>query len=91
MWYIYILKCVDKSYYVGVSADLRGRLKIHNEGKGPNYTRVRRPVELVYFEEVSNKESAEIREIEIKKFGRKNKEYLIKHGTGVRGSLATKI
>ena len=89
MWYVYILKCCDESYYTGSSNDLEGRVKAHSIGKGAEYTRLRKPVELVYFEETTDKNKAEVREIEIKKLSRTNKKKLIKWGKGVRVSLAT--
>ena len=89
MWYVYILQCSDKSYYVGITADLKQRVKTHSLGKGANYTKIRRPVELVYFEEAENKNEAEQREIRIKKLSKANKEKLIKYGTGIRVSLGS--
>ena len=51
----YILKCSDNSLYTGWTNDIKHRLKMHNEGKGAKYTKARRPVELVYFEEFETK------------------------------------
>ena len=65
-WFVYILRCRDLSFYVGITKDLRKRLKVHNLGQGPHYTRVRRALKLVYYEEHPNKSSARKREIEIK-------------------------
>ena len=48
---MYILECLDGSYYTGSTIDLELRLIQHNEGKGANYTRKRLPVKLVYVEE----------------------------------------
>jgi len=88
MWYVYILKCCDNSYYSGTTSDLEARVYDHNRGKGSAYTRLRRPVTLVYFEEIATKKLAELREIEIKRFSRRNKERFIQCGKGVRVSLA---
>ncbi|MBQ6113240.1 MAG: GIY-YIG nuclease family protein, partial [Synergistaceae bacterium] len=44
---------------------------------GAKYTRTRRPVELVYFEELENKNSAMKREYEIKQLSRAEKLRLI--------------
>ncbi|MBN1870254.1 MAG: GIY-YIG nuclease family protein [Candidatus Omnitrophica bacterium] len=80
MWYVYILKCNDGSYYTGISADIERRIKQHNDGKGSRYTKLRRPLVLVYAEKYQCKHDAEKREVEIKKFGVKGKERLIKYG-----------
>jgi len=79
-WYVYILKCNDNSFYTGITTDLDKRLERHNAGKASKYTRVRRPVKLVYFEEVVNKSLARRREIQIKDFRRAKKEELTREG-----------
>lgn len=76
--YTYMLKCRDGSLYTGWTTDLDKRVTCHNAGKGEKYTRARRPVELVYFEQFKTKEEAMRRECEIKKLSRKKKEELIK-------------
>ena len=58
MNYTYILKCSDGTYYCGWTNDLEKRLKTHNAGKGSKYTRLRLPVELVYFETFETKQEA---------------------------------
>ncbi|MBQ4517378.1 MAG: GIY-YIG nuclease family protein [Clostridia bacterium] len=77
MHYVYILKCHDDTYYTGWTTDLEKRLHTHNEGEGAKYTRSRRPVELVYFEEFHDKSSALKRECAIKALSRTQKELLI--------------
>ncbi|WP_293744271.1 GIY-YIG nuclease family protein [uncultured Pedobacter sp.] len=32
-YFVYILECSDKSYYVGVTNDLEARLSQHNDGE----------------------------------------------------------
>lgn len=77
MNYTYILKCRDGSLYTGWTNDIEKRLKAHNEGCGAKYTKSRRPVELVYYEEFDTKEEAMRREYRIKHLSRKKKELLI--------------
>jgi len=49
MAWTYIVECADGSYYVGSTVDLDGRLWQHNNSPdGAAYTRVRRPVRLVW-------------------------------------------
>jgi len=84
MWYIYILKCNNNSFYTGISTNVKERVKVHNSGKGSKYTRSHRPVELVYKEECGNKTQALKREIEIKGLSPKNKKRLVKYGVGQR-------
>lgn len=77
MYYVYILKCSDHSFYTGITNDLNRRLKQHNKGLASKYTRVRRPVEYVYQKEVSDKGEALREEWRIKRLTRSQKEKLI--------------
>lgn len=75
--YTYILRCIDDTYYCGWTNDLDKRIKTHNSGNGAKYTKFRRPVVLVYYEEYDNKSLAMKREYEIKRMSRKEKIKLI--------------
>ena len=78
MNYTYILKCKDGSLYTGWTNDLEQRVAAHNTGKGAKYTKARRPVELVYFEEFETKEQAMKRDYAIKQMARKDKLELVR-------------
>ena len=73
MNYTYILKCNDGTLYTGWTNNLEKRVKDHNEGKGAKYTKARRPVSLVYYEEFESKEEAMKREYAIKQMTRSEK------------------
>ena len=75
--YVYILCCADSSLYTGWTTDLETRIKAHNAGTGAKYTRGRGPVELVYSEELPDKQSAMQREYAIKRLTRKEKLELL--------------
>jgi len=60
-YYFYILECSDKGYYYGSTANLKERINRHNQGRVSS-TRYRRPVRLVYFEEVTSRSDALKRE-----------------------------
>lgn len=76
--YVYIVKCSDGSYYTGWTTDLDKRMKEHNTGvRGAKYTRGRRPVTLVYYEEYETSNEAQSREWHIKQLSRKEKERLV--------------
>lgn len=77
MYYVYLLRCADGTLYTGFTNDLARRLAAHNAGRGAKYTRGRRPVELVYWESLSNKSSALRREYAIKQLPRRQKLTLI--------------
>jgi len=54
MWYVYILKCIDKRTYLGCTSDLKDRLKRHAKGQIPA-TENRLPVELISYFAFKNK------------------------------------
>lgn len=78
--YTYLLRCSDGSLYCGWTNDLEKRLASHNAGTGGKYTRTRRPVKLVYYEEHPTKQEAMRREYRIKRLTRQEKLNLIKSG-----------
>lgn len=79
MYYCYLARCADKSLYCGQTTDLRRRLTEHNENnrKSARYTKSRRPVTIVYFEEYPTLSLAMKREKEIKKLPKNLKEKLV--------------
>jgi len=79
-YYFYILRCSDDSLYSGITTDLKRRIKEHNSDgkKGAKYLRAKKPVKLVYFEKFKDRNSAQVREAEVKKFPKPLKEILIK-------------
>lgn len=82
MYYIYILLCIDNTYYTGFTTDVQKRLIEHNAGKGAKYTRGRTPCKLVYTEIFEDKSSAMKREWYIKhRLTRLEKEELISRFT----------
>ena len=75
---MYILACADGSFYVGSTWDLERRLAQHNSAdQGAAYTRRRRPVRLVYFEESDRIDDAYAREKQIQGWGRAKRIALI--------------
>ncbi|MDH5231576.1 MAG: GIY-YIG nuclease family protein [Gammaproteobacteria bacterium] len=78
-WFVYILLCADDSLYTGITRDLEGRLEQHNydDKLGAKYTRGRRPVSLVYQEELPSRSAAAKREYAIKRLSKQNKLALI--------------
>jgi len=80
-YYIYILRCADETYYTGLTNDLKRRLREHASGKDHRaFTYSRRPVKLVWFEELADKETARRREKQVKNMKRGKKEALALEG-----------
>ena len=79
---MYIVECSDGSLYTGYTTDPSRRLAEHNQGRAAKYTRSRRPVKLVYLEELSRKGEALARELRIKGMSKKEKLLLCRSQTG---------
>jgi putative endonuclease len=78
LYYVYIVKCQDDSYYTGVTNNIDRRLDEHNGGTKPDaYTFSRRPVVLVWFESFTDPSQAIAIEKKIKGWSRRKKEALI--------------
>ncbi len=78
MYYLYILKCADETLYTGITVDLERRVNEHNLSKlGAKYTRIRRPVKLVYSKKFRNRSLASKAENRVKKLSRDKKLELI--------------
>ena len=78
-YYVYILKCADNLYYTGSTNDLANRIWEHQEGMNPvAYTYRRRPVVLLWSEEVATYSEALIHERQIKGWSRVKKEALVR-------------
>ncbi|MGZ3864798.1 MAG: GIY-YIG nuclease family protein [Bacteroidia bacterium] len=78
MFYVYILQCIDSTYYVGITNNLRRRLSEHASGINKKfYTYKRRPIELVYHTKFTDANAAIQFEKKIKKWSVAKKEALI--------------
>jgi putative endonuclease len=77
-YFVYILRCADDKYYVGVTNNVERRVQEHEDGVDLNcFTYTRRPVLLVYVERHQYIQHAIDREKQLKGWGRRKKEALI--------------
>lgn len=80
MWFVYIIKCKDQTLYTGITTDTKRRTEEHNiSPKGSKYTRLRRPVFLVYEKRCKDRSSASKEECRIKNLTRIEKLELIRN------------
>ena len=78
LFYVYILKCADDSYYTGITNNIDQRLIQHSAGTNSTaYTYNRRPVQLVWAEMFNDPTIAIAMEKQIKGWSRGKKEALI--------------
>lgn len=78
-FFVYLLRCADDTLYCGITNDRERRLAQHNKGTGAKYTKVRRPVEMVFSKEAGSKSQALRLEAHIKTLTRAQKLYLTEH------------
>ncbi|MEW8505493.1 MAG: GIY-YIG nuclease family protein [Candidatus Thiodiazotropha sp.] len=77
IWYVYMVRCTDRTLYTGIAKDLVKRMGEHNSGMGAKYTRGRTPVELVFVESANSQGEALRREYQIKQMSRDQKLRII--------------
>lgn len=76
-WFVYVVRCADRTLYTGVTTDTQRRIAEHNQGVGARYTRSRGPVRLVYTERAADRGAALRREHEIKRMSADAKKQLV--------------
>jgi len=78
-YYVYIVKCSDKSYYTGVTNNVERRVYEHNTSiDESSYTYNKRPVQLIFCQPFQDIQQAIAFEKQIKGWTRKKKEALLK-------------
>lgn len=83
-WFVYFVRCSDHTLFAGFTDDLDREVAAHNAGTASKFTRLRRPVRLVYWERLLTKRAALRREAEIKKLPKQKKERLVLGERGAR-------
>jgi predicted GIY-YIG superfamily endonuclease len=74
VYYAYILRCADDSFYLGSAQDLDSRVKAHNNGRGAAHTFKDRPVQLVYSEAFESETAAVSKERQLKRWSHGKKQ-----------------
>ncbi|HXZ37417.1 MAG TPA: GIY-YIG nuclease family protein [Thermodesulfobacteriota bacterium] len=87
-FWVYILRCADRSYYTGHTDNLEKRIVEHQRGEIEGYTSARLPVTLVFADEFPTREEAIARERQIKGWSRKKKEAMMRGDWGEVSRLA---
>ncbi len=77
MRHTYLLLCSDNTLYTWITTDLDRRIFEHNESDlGAKYTKIRRPVQLIWSKEFETRSEASKEEWRIKKMKREEKQQL---------------
>jgi len=83
MYFVYIIRRLDDTLYIGVSGSLKQRVGSHKSGKGAEWIKAHPGAHVVYAESHATLGTARRREIQLKGWTRAKKEALI------AGDLAT--
>ncbi len=76
-YYVYVILCVDGSFYTGYTKNIDARIKLHESGKGARYTRMHKPQKIAYLELFESRTQAMKREKAIKKLTHQQKLTLV--------------
>jgi putative endonuclease len=76
-YYVYVILCMDGSFYTGYTKNIEARIRLHASGKGARYTRIHKPQRVVYFELFDSRAKAMRREKTLKKMTHQQKLNLI--------------
>jgi putative endonuclease len=75
-WYVYLLLCDEKTFYVGITTDLKNRLYFHKT-KQSFFTKKFSQIKIVYCEKYPDETSAVKREKQLKGWSRAKKQMLV--------------
>ena len=76
-FHVYIIKCIDGSFYTGYTKNIEMRTRLHVIGKGARYTKTHKPQKVAYFELFGSRAQAMKREKVIKTMTHQQKLKLI--------------
>ncbi|MBI3572882.1 MAG: GIY-YIG nuclease family protein [Candidatus Kerfeldbacteria bacterium] len=76
-WHVYIIECLDGSYYTGCTRSPANRMDQHLSHYGSKYTRRHGVKRVAHLEAYDSLEAARTREKQIKGWTRQKKEKLI--------------
>lgn len=76
-WYVYIIECLNGTYYTGRTWKMELRYEQHLSGLGGKYTSEHGVKALVYYEEHEDFDQAKNREKQIKGWSQKKKREIL--------------
>ncbi|WP_339004120.1 GIY-YIG nuclease family protein [Fusobacterium polymorphum] len=76
-YYLYMLRCEDKSIYTGIAKDYLKRYEEHLSGKGAKYTKAHKVIKIERVFLCDSRSTACILESKLKKYTKKKKESVI--------------
>lgn len=88
MYFVYMIRNLYADLYIGITDNPEQRLKYHNEKRGAQFTKRDSEFQIVFLEQHETLAAARKREIQIKKWRREKKEFLVEK---FRKGLPTKM
>jgi putative endonuclease len=83
VYYVYVVRCIDGSFYIGVTNDIERRFNEHCQGADPTcYTFERRPLKLVHVSEFAWIDQAIAFERKLKTWSHRKKRALVEGDFG---------
>lgn len=80
MWFVYLLECLDGSFYTGVTNSVEKRMQTHQSGKGSKYVKQKGFYRLLYTIRAVDKVDAMRMEYRIKRLEKNDKvTYFVRH------------
>lgn len=77
MYWVYMMKNKGDKLYVGITKNPEARVQYHNQKRGAGFTKNNPSFGIVFLEEYSILSAARKREIQIKKWRRDKKDFII--------------
>jgi putative endonuclease len=77
MYYVYMIRNSLNKLYIGITQNPAARTFDHNHKQGANFTKYKMDFKIVFLEKHSSLKQARTREVQIKKWRREKKEFLI--------------
>ena len=81
-WFVYLLLCDEKTFYVGITTDVKNRLYLHKT-KQSFFTKKFSQIKIVYCEKYTTEKDAVNREKQLKGWSRAKKQMLIDGKLGI--------
>ena len=83
-WFLYLIRCKDRSLYTGITTDVNRRFAEHQSGKGAKYLRGKAPLTLAFQQKIGSHSAALKAEASIKKLSKVDKEIIINTGWAMK-------
>ncbi|MFW6246666.1 MAG: GIY-YIG nuclease family protein [bacterium] len=81
--YVYMIECMDGTYYIGIANDYKKRWEQHKKGTGAKYIKGKGFKKPVFLQKVSSKSEAMRLEIKYKKYSKQKKKTLISSDSNI--------